>query len=136
MESPTLVIRWNESESPSYHWFIRGLRSDGSFYGEIRSRFDTPRASDGVSGEGRAIEGLLSPRDMERITQLAAQIRKQPAPETDQPVTGVLADGSVSNPTVLYRHPSSDANNAASEPFLEIIAILRPYIAQYYSSLN
>ena len=135
MKSPTLVIRWAESESPRYNWFIRGLRPDGSFYGEVRSTFDTPRATDGAAGVGRSIEGQLDRDDMERVAEFAAQIRTHPAPDTDLPVNGVLADGPIGDPIILYRHPNS-SDSDATEPFLGIIEILRPHLAHHYSSLS
>jgi len=135
MESPPLVIRWTEAESFRYHWFIRGLRFDGSFYGEVRSTFDTPRKSDGASGVGRAIEGNLSSEDIQRVSELAAQIREHPLPYTDIPVIGVLADGPIGDPTVLYRHPNFTGSDTTTY-FLEIIAILRPHLAHHYPSLG
>lgn len=135
MESPPLVIRWNETESPRYQWFIRRLHPDGSFHGEVRSTFDAPRDSDGAAGVGRSIEGNLSAEDMQRVSELAAHIRRSPTPLTDAAVIGVLAEGPVANPTVLYRHPnSSESDNAKC--FLEIIAILRPHLAHHYPSLE
>ena len=135
MESPPLVIRWTETESLRYHWFIRGLRSDGSFYGEVRSTFDTPRVSDGASGLGRTIEGNLSAGDIQRVSELAAQIRAHPLPDTDIPVIGVLADGPIDDSTVLYRHPNSTDSDTTTY-FLEIIAILRPHLAHHYPALG
>lgn len=92
MEVPPLVIRWKEVDSHLYHWFIRGLRSDGSFYGEVSSTFEAPR-SDGVSAVVRSIECNLSADDIRRVSDLAAQIRERPSSETTLPVIGVLADG-------------------------------------------
>ena len=135
MELRPLVIRWHESDLHRYHWFIRGLRSDGSYYGEVRSTFDKPRDSDGLSGIARSVEGKLSTDDIKRVLDLAARIREQPSPDTDLPVVGVLADGPVGDPTVLYRHSDSAASEFAMY-FVEIIAILRPHLAYHYPSLG
>ena len=135
MKSPTLVIRWAESESPRYNWFIRGLRVDGSFYGEVRSTFDAPRVTDGAAGVTLSIEGQLDRDDIERVSEFAAQIREHPAPDTDLPVNGVLADGPIDDPVILYRHPKAKDCDT-TKPFLSIIAILRPHLAHHYSSLS
>ena len=74
----SLIIRWTESRSSRFHWFIRGLRPDGSFYGEVRSENESPRESDGATGVGCGIEGRISNDDIKHLTQLVAQIREHP----------------------------------------------------------
>ena len=135
MESPPLVIRWAESESPRYHWYIRGLRTDGSFYGEVRSTFDTPRESDGVAGVARSIDGQITAAEMKRVSELVAIIRTDPGTDTDRPVVGVLADGPTNRPSVFYRHAVPPDESRIASAFLEIISILRPHLSVHYRSL-
>jgi hypothetical protein len=134
MES-VLVITWAGSQSPRYRWFIRGLRQDGSFYGEVRSTFDSPRESDGASGVDRGIEGQLSSAEMDRVCRLAALIRSNPMTESVSPVIGTLADGPINEPTVLYRHTDCRPNSPTTQAFLDIIAILQPHLSTHYPTL-
>lgn len=132
----SLIIRWTESRSSRFHWFIRGLRPDGSFYGEVRSENESPRESDGATGVGCGIEGRISNDDIKHLTQLVAQIREHPCIDTDKSVVGLLAEGPVSKPVVVYRFCEGAAEKSkASDAFLAIIAILRPYIATHYPKL-
>ena len=132
---PNLVIRWQESGLHRYDWFVRGLRSNGTYFGEVRLTFDEPRVSDNVFGVGRSIEGTLTTVDIQRLMDRVARIRAKPYPETDMPVTGVLAEGPIGEPNVLYRHPNPK-DSIIADSFLEIIAILRPYLTQHYPSLH
>jgi hypothetical protein len=136
MVSPSLVIRWAESESPRYHWCIRGLRPDGSFHGEVRSTFDVPRVSDGAHGVGRSVTGHITESEVDRVHQLAEVIRSNPSPDANGPVVGVLAEGPMSNPLVLLRCDANPERTAAVNAFLEILAILRPYLSCHYSSMT
>lgn len=136
MVSPPLVIRWAESESPQYQWCIRGLRVDGSYYGEVRSTFAARRESDGAAGVGRSIDGKITAAEMERIVARAASIRSDSFPETDRPVVGVLADGPVNCPAVLYRCANPPDDSPAANALLDIIAILRPYMSVHYPALT
>ena len=136
MISSTLVIRWHESRSPRYNWFIRGLRSDGTYYGEVRSNFDAPRDSDGASGVCTTVTGELTPLEINRIRELAATIRSYPSPDSRGPVVGVLADGPINNPTVLLRCGDADDSSPEIQAFHAILGILRPHMESHYAALT
>ena len=100
MESPPLVIRWLETESLREHWFIRGLRADGSFYRDkvrynmVFTRRETRTV---LLVLARSIEGKLFADQIARVSKLAAQyFANDGCTDTDMPLIGVLADGPVS----------------------------------------
>ena len=132
----TLVIRWSESRSPSYYWLVRGLRPDGSFYGEVRSTFDRSRDSDGAAGVGRTVTGQLGSAEMHRVVELADSIRRNPRPDIADSVVGLLADGPIGSPTILFRCGTDSELIPQLDAFLAIIEIMRPSFAAIYPQLQ
>lgn len=137
MSSPhSLVLRWREKTTPQIVWFLRGIRPDGSYYGEIRSQFNIPRSTDNAHGIIRTIEGQLSPSDAKTIFTLAAVIRNLNYVDDAADCRGVLADGPINQSTILLRFKDTERDAEVSRPFLDIIRILRPYFAPLYSALS
>lgn len=68
---------------------------------------------------------------MARISHPAALIREHPILETDSPVVGVLAEGPVNDPVVLYRHSECQAESHVARSILGVIAIPRPHLATH-----
>lgn len=76
MQDRTYILKWREGISPEIRWFLRGIKEDGSFYGELLSVFESTRIIDGrpAKGIGKTIEGTLSPADCSRFMELVAGI--------------------------------------------------------------
>jgi hypothetical protein len=124
------------TSSPVVFWFLRGIRPDGTYYGEIRSRFDQPRPSDNAHGVIHFVEGKMAWSDVNEVFRIAAILRTTPDTHVDKDVHGVLADGPINQPTILVRFhgnpPSTERNNL----FLEIIRIVSPYLSGRYAMLS
>ncbi len=120
-------LRWHEpTSSGGDSWFLRGIREDGSFWGEVQRIAGDLR-------EQRNIEGRLSAVDYRRLLQLIQNIRDSREVHTEPRVakgkSGVLAEGSVQHPTVIIRYSHGDeATSVVVGHFLAIVDVLRPYI--------
>lgn len=137
MSSPqVLVLKWKETTSPPIYWFLRGIRPDGTYYGEIRSQFDIPRPIDNAHGVGRTVEGTMAQTDADEIFKLAAMIREMPCIHDDMEWRGLLADGPISHSTVLVRFSDNQQGAERNSLFLEIIQMVRPYLAPLHDTLS
>lgn len=136
MNEGSLVFRWYDRASLTYAWIIRGLRVDGSFYGEVRSHFDAPRSSDGAAGVYSTIEGQLTPSETNRVFELANAIRNHPTDDLRSAQIGFLGDGPIDKVQVIFRYGVDDADSPAHKAFRELVAILRPHIEPLYPKLN
>lgn len=137
MSSPrSLVLRWREETTPQITWYLRGIRPDGSYYGEIRSQFNSPRASDNAYEIIRTVEGQIAPTDAGTVFALAAALRKSGRVGDVSECRGVLADGPINQPKIIFRFSETDGDPENSGLFLDIVRIVRPYLAPLYSSLS
>ena len=132
----SLVLRWREETTPQITWYLRGIRPDGSYYGEIRSQFNRPRTSDNAQGIIRNVEGQIARSDADAVFALAAVLRKSGEVGDASECRGVLADGPINQPTILFRFLETDRDSEKSGLFLDIVRIVRPYLAPVYSSLS
>jgi hypothetical protein len=118
-----LILKWYESGlQGKVAWFIRRIQPSGDFYGEIR--FVT-------LGFHRDVRGKLIPADTELIFSLAEEIaRSHQLPlEVSLGWRGLLAIGSITRPTVIFRHDEGDENSSrASACFIQIVNMMRPYM--------
>lgn len=132
----SLVLRWQEETTPQITWYLRGIRPDGSYYGEIRSQFNSPRTSDDAHGIIRNVEGQIASSDADAVFALAAILRESREDGDASECRGVLADGPINQPTILFRFSEADRDSENSGLFLDIVRIVRPCLAPLYSSLS
>lgn len=104
-QSDNVILRWKNSAS---QWYLRGIRSDGSFYGECFKGND----SNGVLVK---VEGKLSQSDNSRFRELLAHFKnsRRRVPVENEVASGVLAEGSMSRPNVIFYY--SQRNHDGSE---------------------
>lgn len=113
-------------------WFIRGLRPDGSFYGELRITLD---------GElvGTRIEGKLTECENQEIHELVASISDYDATVRllDGPCDGLIALGAVGHPSILLQYRISPGQAAGiGHMFERIITLLEPHMAKAANALR
>lgn len=136
MSSPqSLVLHWREETTPQITWYLRGIRPDGLYYGEIRSQFNGPSATGNLHGIIRTVEGQIAPTDADVVFALAAALRKSGKVDDASECRGVLADGPINQPKIVHRFRETGEDRENSDLFLGIIRIVRPYLAPLYSSL-
>ena len=122
------VVRWTEKPGSRYaSCFLRGISSEGRYYGEIE-------LNDPIPGCRHSVEGCLSNDDFMRLDRLAQCIANASGP-ADLPECsgyyprGLIAKGFLSTPTILFE--SSDellSDSATAKAFAAIVEILRPYV--------
>ena len=129
---PTYVLKWKHGTDPRYSWFIRGIKPDGSFYGDMTAFVGS------FGGKQISFAGTLIESDHVRLQSLIDAIRAIPSEvDSDMPWTGLLAEDTIGKPTILFRYvPGSDQPSGVGELFLELVTIIRPYLNPYYQSLE
>jgi hypothetical protein len=114
------VLKWRSGLDPEYHWFIRGLKSDGTFYGEVAVR---PISESGMQFD---ISGTIEADNRDKIWRLLTGIvghacRTPEAPSDD--FIGVLAEGPITHPGAAFVLTRGNAGGEAGSRFAEAIRI-------------
>jgi hypothetical protein len=116
-------------------WCLRGIRNDGTFYGEIRFQ----------SGEEKRckatfVSGRLTPAECERIAALVGIIRQEPPPAEPPPRFAAFwewlspTDACDVRPLVWYRH-SDEATSEAARAFLELAGLVERHLRPFYRNI-
>jgi hypothetical protein len=130
------VIKWRHGERPEYRWFIRAILKDGSFYGEI-TRDDAVIGADGIRGRQITVEGQLSPKHVAKLKELAGRILIDPQTPVGAGWTGLLAEGSLREPAVIFRYnPADEVHSPAAADYLQVIDLLKSYLGPFYKKLG
>ncbi|QDU08165.1 hypothetical protein [Gimesia aquarii] len=125
-----IILRWSGT-IPDFNknisWYIRGICSDGSFYGEVKIR---------EHGNNRIIlvDGRLSTQDSVSIRELVNQIAKiNKELDTDIDLSeGFLGYGSISDPQIIFEYSSQLHSGTESETLiLRIVDLLAPYMLEF-----
>jgi hypothetical protein len=125
-ERTSYVLKWYRRGDHRCSWFIRGIKPDRSFYGEVTVF---------IAGGGKQVNaaGSLSESDYAEVLMLIEQIKKHPI--TDDPDAswdGLLAEGPVDNPRIIFRYRDSDHRSSeAGQRFMELLDLMAPYLRQF-----
>jgi hypothetical protein len=139
MATKTYILKWCDEASPRLCWFLRGIRDDGSFYGEVLSECNLPSDVDEeiIRGKGALIDGRLSTADSIRFRELAARFGRSCRLNAPSTWTGLLAEGPVNAPKVLfYCVPDDTMESEDVSRFMEIVRLFEPYIRAHYSKIT
>jgi hypothetical protein len=118
-----IVVRWYDSSSHGkISWFFRGIREDGSFYGDVKN----------IKLHNN-IEGKLEEQDCVAVVNILYRLT-HPS-DAIVPLTlvngwkGLLALGTIQNPEVIiYYCDGDELRNYDCKLFLDIISLLRKYV--------
>jgi hypothetical protein len=122
-----LIVKWRQ-QTPvgKTTWFLRGLRRDGTFYGEVLEDSTMRRLQVDV-------QGVISNCDTVTLFSLAREILKSQS-ETTGIWSGLLANGEVQRPEQVYEYcQGAEASSEAARQFLSSIEIMRPYVEAAYA---
>jgi hypothetical protein len=136
MQDRTYILKWRHGVSPEIRWFLRGIRGDGSFWGELLSVWEVRVVIDGNprKGVGKTIEGTLSPTDRSRFEELVAGFG--PGTELLEGWTGLLAEGPMKSCTIRFCYvPGDEQESSEAARFLAVIDLLERYIRPSYAEL-
>jgi hypothetical protein len=129
------ALTWRCDGSEGIKWYLRGIRDDGSFYGEIR--FQTADPSRRIA---TSVDGRLSTAECQRMTELAAVIQQQPAPATPEPHFAALFERlsptNAGDVRRLFEYRQGD--EAWSEParaFLELVGIIEQHLSPFVARI-
>lgn len=123
-----IIVKWREQKpGGTLDWFLRGVRTDGTFYGEIHENSAARRMQVNI-------QGRLSSLETSRVFPLADLILRSDESEQTGDWSGLLADGPIERPdrTFVYRRQNEVMSRAATE-FLTLIRILRPHVEAAYA---
>jgi hypothetical protein len=109
---------------------LRGIRPDGTFYGEIRKFHPGGIIID--------VEGKLSKEDLIEFHRLVDEIRQIPFdPSLHVSCIGVLGEGPLHKPNILYRYLEENRKDTHADKCFEgLIEILIPYMEKFYDNLK
>jgi len=124
-ERASYVLKWYRRGDRRCSWFIRGIRPDRSFYGEVTIF---------IGGGGRQVNaaGSLSESDYTRLLALVEEIEEHLIEDGPAPWEGLLAQGPVDNPRIIYRYrKGAEQSTEAGRRFLEVVNLMAPYLRQF-----
>jgi hypothetical protein len=123
----SLIIVWRDQNGGERcRWDIRGLREDGAFYGCAKFYGEMRNAN---------LHGSLSPQDNAEAWRLATGILEQSPNDKEGEAEestawdGMLAKGSYSAPTAIYRyHRGDEQHSSSADDFTALTTLLGPYV--------
>src|SRR5262245_60477925 len=129
------ALTWRCDGSEGIKWYLRGLRADGSFYGEIRFLSEDARRR-----KAAWVSGQLSPPECARLAELAAVIRGQPPPAEPGPHFAALFERlSPANAGDVRRlfeyHLGDEAHSAPARAFLQLVALVECHLLPFYAKI-
>ncbi len=126
MSDENIILRWsgvNPHTGRVESWYIRGIRPDGSFYGEIR-----------IEDEGTCkltnLERTLSSRENEELRMLVSDLSKyDPRTRLDNTTCdGIIGLGQVTHPHVILRFSvAKHEGTEISTKFQRVIELIRQH---------
>jgi hypothetical protein len=129
----TYSLLWIDGTSPEYTWYIRGIKPDRSFYGEIKQ----------VSGDIRKlanVEGSLSAEDYLRVLKLVEKLKltsEETHGDPDPSRKCFIGDNIPGRSINGFRYPSLGKDGTERNSFfIQITEILSKYIKPHYSELE
>ena len=129
-----LVVLWRQDGSEGFAWYVRGIREDGSFYGEVRHQ--SPRAARSTSAD---VSGRLTPEQCARVRELVGIIRQaspRRLPTRFAALVERLDPADFGKIGLQFEYRLGD--EAASPParaFLELARILEQHLSPHYARL-
>ncbi len=136
MASQSYILKWYVGESPRFQCFLRGVRKDGSFYGEVTAFPAVSQCIDGFHGNAANVDGVLLPADVLRFKELVVGIGVARQGDADN-WAGLPAEGPISNPRIIFRYmPDDDELSPESQAFLAITRLFEPYLRPSYPKVT
>jgi hypothetical protein len=129
------AFTWRCDGSEGLKWYLRGIRADGSFYGEVQFQSDD-------AGRRKAVwvSGQLSPQECERVAELAAVIRRQKPPAEQAPHFAALFErlspAEAGDVRRLFEYSRGDeVHSKAARAFVELAGLVERHVSPSYSTI-
>jgi len=139
----TYLLLWRNGAPPKsgkIAWHIRGIKKDGSFYGEIR--FDSPDPDKRLAA---GIEGSISGKDLDRCLEILDKFSVMPIDKLSMKPTsnvyyGVLGRRDKSSMRLLdipFVYNLGDENKYdKARLFIELVEIMEKEISKSYHKIG
>jgi len=139
----TYSLLWRNGAPPKsgkIAWHIRGIKADGSFYGEIR--FDSPSPDKRLA---TIVEGSISGEDWYRCLEILDGFSALPIDELSMKSTGniyygVLGRRDKSSMCLLdspfFYNLGDESNSDKARLFIELIEIMEKEISKSYHKIG
>lgn len=126
---PNFALLWRRDGSEGLKWFIRSIRSDGSFYGEVLHM---------ERHRGAWVEGTLSSEDSVRCLEILETFAtRQPLPAGACFALLARWFESVGSAEVVFKYELGDeAISSDANAFLELKNLLDPIVSVAYSNIT
>jgi hypothetical protein len=130
------ALTWRCDGSEGIRWYLRGIRDDGSFYGEVRFQ-----SADQSRCIATWVTGQLSPDECQRLAELAAIIQRQPPPGEPGPYFAALFERlSPTNAGDVRRmfeyHWGDEANSEPARAFVELAGLIERHLTPFYAKIS
>jgi hypothetical protein len=129
------ALTWRCDGSEGIKWYLRGIRGDGSFYGEVWFHSADPKRRIATS-----VSGQLSSAECKRMAEVAAVICQQPPPAEPGPHFAALFERlsptNAGDVRRLFEYRRGD--EAQSEParaFVELAGLVERHLAPFYPKI-
>jgi hypothetical protein len=124
---------WKNDGSEGIAWFVRGIKPDASFYGELR--FDSPSPS---KRKATFVDGNISKEDWPRVQELLS-LFNTPVPEPKLCFASISKwDGtSLSNAQITFQYNLGDElKSDEAQHFLELHELLEKELSKSYGKIT
>ena len=129
------ALTWRCDGSEGIKWFLRGIRIDGSFYGEIRYQ-----SVDVARRKATCVNGSLTAPECLQFAKLVKTIRHAVPPVQPGPHFGALFEWGpqgLSDPQRLYEYRIGDETHSASaRAFVTLVGLLKPSMRSFYPKID
>jgi len=125
-----ISIQWNDPLGMGF--WLRGIKPDGSFYGELMYAYGDP-----ARRAGTTVEGHIPTEDWTTCQELIKKCSSSSCPPEEKWV-GQLASwsDSLSKPDILFQYQTGDEENSSTaEAFLELKRTVEKHLSEQSAAL-
>jgi hypothetical protein len=123
---------WRRDGSEGIKWWLRGIKDDGSFYGDLRLISSDPSRRCGTS-----VDGVIPQEDWPRCREILRELSSSD-PFPLGPCLALLAEvGADGRDRILFQYDLGDEHRSRKAAlFLDLIATLEEQVSKAYGRLG
>lgn len=132
--STMFALTWRCDGSEGIKWYLRGIRDDGSFYGEVRFQSQDEHRRKAVS-----VSGQLAAAECDRMRELVRIIRQLPPPVEPGPHFAALFEWGprgLGDARRLFEYRWRDEDHSESaRAFVEMAGLIERHLSSFYEQI-
>lgn len=123
---------WRGDGSERIRWWLRGIKEDGSFYGDLLLISPDPSRCCGTS-----VDGVIPPADWRRCREILHELSSSD-PLPPGPCLALLAEaGADDRDRIIFQYDLGDEHRSPKAAlFLDLIAMLEKQVSKVYGRLG